>query len=320
MGQVGSSKKIPLSHIFRLRVNRAPSCTISTDLSKVCFPTKEGGISVSLRAPSTEQSIRDAERWALFGEGYASEEEALRSGTNFQNALMVALAKMRVGVDFGDRAPKGHFTAHGLRGLEEGGQRVLNNVHGLMAYASEPKPTFAAVDVKGVREVDLGSFETEFCAAVAAKPSLSDRQRVAFNLFNASFFQPTDDSRFVMLMMAAEALIKPNSTSPAVNEQVESFVDQTKNSSLEANEKNSLIGSLNRLREESINQAGRRLATERLSGRTYRGKSAASFFSDTYKLRSTLVHGGVPFPSLEEVRLAVGPLEIFVSDLLTALV
>ena len=99
---------------------------------------------------------------------------------------------------------------------------------------------------------------------------------------------------------------------------VDSLVQQTKSSNLEQNGKNSVIGSLNWLRKESINQAGKRLVTERLgSEKKYEELSPPDFFAKCYRLRSNLVHGSIPFPSFKEVGSVVATLEVFVSELLT---
>jgi hypothetical protein len=72
--------------------------------------------------------------------------------------------------------------------------------------------------------------------------------------------------------MAIEALIEPVQKSPACVQRVDSFIRQIEESSLEPAEKNSLIGSLRWLRDESINKAGQRLAREKLGDKKSRGK------------------------------------------------
>jgi hypothetical protein len=86
---------------------------------------------------------------------------------------------------------------------------------------------------------------------------------------------------------------------------------------LPLDKKNSLIGSLRWLRDESISHAGKRLATETLGDKTYDGKKAAKSFSHGYSLRSNLVHGNMLYPTFDEISGVVATLETFVSDLLT---
>jgi len=311
----------PVSYTFRIRLNRSPRDTIQTELFEINVATAEDGISVFLRAALPQKpSLKDAEQWVLSGEGYSSENEALEAGTRFQDALMIALARMRIGADFGDRGPKGQFTSYGLQSLEGNiKQRVLNNAHGLMVYSADPKPVFVAWEGwNPLRGVSLESFESEFSATIALNRRLTDRERLAFSLFNASFFQPAADSRFLLLTMAVEALIEPVPKSTEAVRHVDGFIKEIKHSTLQQNEKQSLIGSLKWLRDESINKAGQRLAAERLGNKIYGGKTAPAFFSEVYSTRSNLVHGKVTFPTFQQVNAMAATLEVFVSDLLTA--
>ncbi len=225
---------------------------------------------------------------------------------------------LAIGADFGQRTPKGFYTDRGLVMLEQQvGQRVLNSVHGLMVFKTEPKPRFALMNASPLRGVNPGAFQSAFSAAVAAKPVISEREAVAFSLFNASFFRQSADSRFLLLMMATEALLDLRPRSDVTRAHVESLIAQTNAAALPADELASLIGSLKWLANESISQAGRSLSNTRLGERKYMGKSASKFFTCCYGLRSALVHGSIPYPTFDEVANTVGELEVYVSDLLT---
>lgn len=275
--------------------------------------------SIALKNLTPKQPIKDAEQLALTGHGYASSHDALEAGRKYQSALMVALARVRVGADFGQRAAKGVYTEHGLKWLEQQvGHRVLNSVHGLMIFATDPKPRFAAANARMVRGTNADAFQTLLLEAIEKRPVLSNREQLAFSLFNASFFQPSADSRFILLVMAIEALIEPLQRSPEARSHAEQLIAQTKSAKIPAAEQESMLGSLRWLLQESINQAGRRLVAARLGEREYGEMSASKFFSHAYQLRSNLVHGNLPYPTFEQVGSICGPLEVFVSDLLTS--
>lgn len=254
----------------------------------------------------------------MSGAGWASEQEALNEAERFKQALLVALTRVRVGADFGERALKGGFFKPGLKWLEQQrGQRVLNDVHGIMAFETEPKPMFASIEASGVRGIPKERFEKVLLHALDHPQELTDRERISLDLFHASFFQRTEDVRFLLLMMAIEALLAPAQRSSAAIQHIEAIVDSTrKNCLISEAEKDSIIGSLQWLRLESINQTACKFVVERLGQRTYSNKSASAFFSVSYILRSRLVHGKSPFPSPQEVRNVVADLELFVSDLL----
>lgn len=306
-----------MSYAFRIRFARSPTDTIETEASEWRVPIS-GTQPLFLKAHQAGVPIRDSDQLVLLGEGYSCEAEALESGRQCEAALMVALARVRVGADFGARSAKGVVTRHGLAWFEEQfGQRALNDVHGLMVFPTEPKPKFASITATLTRGTSFEPFTKALLAAISARPTLTERDMLALALFNASFFQRSADSRFVLLVMAVEALIDPAPRSAEAREHVDGLITQTRSSSLSEAEKQSIIGALHWLRNESINSAGRRLASARSPGKFYQEKSPTDFFSHCYQLRSNLVHGNLPFPTFEEVGAAAATLEVFVSDLLT---
>lgn len=186
-----------------------------------------------------------------------------------------------------------------------------------MAFESEPKPRFALIKAEPLRGVNKESFESTFLAAASCASRLSEREAVAFSLFNDSFFRQSADSRFLLLMMAIEALLELRPRSDASKLHVEAMIAHTQSAALPSEEKASMIGAIRWLRNESISQAGRHIADERLGTRTYMDMPAPKFFTHCYGMRSALVHGSLPFPTFEQVSRIVGQLESFVSDLLT---
>jgi len=308
-----------LTYTFRIRFNCSPTDTIQLEASELAVPVTDHRLLIALRACQDDLPIRDSAQLVLVGAGYESAEGASAAGVQFQNALMVALARVRVGADFGHRAVKGMFTEHGLKWAEElCGQRVLNNVHGLMVFQSDSNHFFVSTNAQAARGASPEVFMAAFNEAIVQNPPIAERDLLAYTLFNASFFQPTSDSRFLLLVMAVEALVEPAPRPADALNHVNTLIEQTKSSSLSTIEKNSILGSLRWLRNESVNQGGKRLATERLGGRIYGDRTATDFFSYCYTLRSNLVHGNLPAPTFQEVGGASATLEVFVSDLLTS--
>ena len=169
-----------------------------------------------------------------------------------------------------------------------------------------------------VRGVSVEQLLSVFETAVSRPRELSDRERVALDLFNASFFQPSEDSRFLLLMSGLEALIVQLPRSEAVctllrklNVAIDAELE------LDMVERNTLKQGVGQFQRESIGQAGRRLVTEALDGRTYQGMTPSDFFGRCYRLRSRLVHGELPFPTREELSGVVAQLEVMLSDVLS---
>jgi hypothetical protein len=148
--------------------------------------------------------------------------------------------------------------------------------------------------------------------------TIPDRDRLAYDLYAASFFQRGPDARYLMLMAALEALIEPQPRPAASIEHVERLIELTSESELPDPEINSMVGTLEWLREESIGQAGRRLAAT-VGERRYmdNNETPTQFFTRCYALRSNLVHGHVPRPAESDVGSRAASLEVFVGHLIS---
>jgi len=305
---------------FRVRFNRSPEDTVNIDASKWEWNIGENTPSIILCDHKQEKPIKDSETWLLKSDGWSSEAEAYQAATKCIDALALTFVRLRIGADFGNRAPKSRFYPSGLAMLEAKiGQRVLNDVHGLMVYETEPTPRFASFSIGGLLlATPQSQFEKIFSHALALNRVLTDRERLSLELFNASFFQKSNESRFLLLIIAIEALLEPSPRSSIAASYVEEIIAATdKSEQLSSDEKESLLGSLKWLRNESINKTGRKLAEDCLNVRRYMNKEAPSFFSYCYNLRSRLVHGTRPIPSQQEIGAVVSPLVMFVSDILS---
>jgi len=85
--------------------------------------------------------LSEARSVVLRGSGYETQDEAMVAGQLWRSRLMRAFATIRIGADFGDRAPKGAFTMAGLESFGLPGRQNLDDVHGLMVFEGEPAPS-----------------------------------------------------------------------------------------------------------------------------------------------------------------------------------
>ncbi|MPZ16429.1 MAG: hypothetical protein GEV06_00730 [Luteitalea sp.] len=156
-----------MRYAFRIRFHRSPTDSINIEAPTVDLPSLAPGDRVQLRAWDKDKAVKDSERLVLIGEGFASEETATRAGDLYWRVLLRTMAHVRVGADFGDRAPKGAFTTYGLQWLEaQRGERVLNDVHGMMVFAADPWPRFASTSATALRGVPPDRFERTFRRAL----------------------------------------------------------------------------------------------------------------------------------------------------------
>ena len=306
---------MPTTYCFRIRfrLSRSQGFESSDTQLVLTSPPEER---VELRAAKRGTVLKDAADLILVGKPYASEAAALEAGLRWRGVLQRAFAYLNIGADFGDRAAGGGIGDHWRRQVREQlGVRVLYDVHGVMAFECEPWPVFVSA-TGTLSSPTPGERVLAACERAAALGPTADRYQLAYDLYSASFWQPSPDAGFTMLMMAMEAMIDQAERSDEAREQVDRWITELRASALAENEVESLAGSLNRLRKESIKQAGRRLAGK-LGERQYRDEPPGKFFSKCYDLRSRLVHGHYPRPTREEVSSHAAQLRLLVSHLLS---
>ena len=301
---------------FRIRFHLPEHQRLSLKVPASPIDTRGSPSALTLAAGVPGKNIDECDRLTLRGDGYVTENDALEGGERLRDVLTIALAHLHLGADFGDRAAKGWVTPYGLELLsQERGQRVLNDVHGVMTFESDPQPRFASVHADAIVGVGEAKVRSAIAFAFDKARALNEQERLAFDLYSSSFFQASPDARLVMLVTAIETLIHRGPRSVEAQAHVNQFVESVKASSLASAERDAILGALKDLLVESIGQAARRLARS-LIGRTYLELEPEQFATKAYSLRSDLVHGRFPRPTREDVSAMRPPLEAFVGDLL----
>jgi hypothetical protein len=303
---------------FLIRFRLPDDRRLGFDAPRLDLPVSNLPASVTL-STSGGIAIKDSGELAVRCRGFATAEEASAAGGRCLDALSLCFTRLGFGVDFGTRRLHGVITDYGLARMSEAaGSRLLRGDLGLAVFESDPEPRFVTMGGRGCGTCSGGRVEQSIAHALAHPVELSDKERLAHELYAASFFETTPHVRFLLLVMAVEAMLEPAPRSQAALAHVETLIDFTEGAGLSRQEKDSIVGSLRWLRQESINQAGRRLASERLGEREYQGRKAEAFFTRCYGLRSRMVHGTDHQPTLAEVSQAAGEIGRFVADLLTA--
>ncbi len=303
---------------LRIRFSLGSGLEISSPTSEASVGDPLEGKTVVLKA-QRESTFTDSQHLSLVARPFYSESEAQKAAERWIGVLKTAFARVNVGADFGDRAPKSFATTAGLEMLEaQFGQRVLNDTHGVSIYECEPQPLFVRGEARAVVGKGLDRVLAAIDLAIEHGAEMTTSERLSYDLFAASSNEASADARFVMLMMAVETLIDPKPRAQVVRSHVDGLIEASEKAAIPQSEIESIVGTLKWMREESIGQAGRKLAAT-LGNRTYMdgAESPVRFFTRCYELRSALVHGRDPRPSREEIGDRAAPLERFVADLLS---
>ncbi|MBB5102967.1 hypothetical protein [Streptomyces spectabilis] len=230
-----------------------------------------------------------------------------------------SFARMHLAADFGDQDPSSSSTMTAEPVFSEHlGRHIMEGVAGVTVFQDQPDLLLVtAGDLFGCVRPSEEKCRSVFLHAAQLHEPLAVAERLAFDLYSGSFFQASAAARLLMLTMAVETLLNLQPRSTAAQAHVTAMIEATKvNAGLTHAERNSLLETLDWLHNESIGQAGRRLART-LEPRKYGGRKPADFFTRCYKMRSALTHGYVPRPSHREVNSLAGSLESFVADLLS---
>lgn len=269
---------------------------------------------------ATQSDQGSASSVLVNGSGFISVEQAEAAGQRWTPLLQRAFARLGIGADLGQRRL---LDGAALRRSADGptisdeipDMQFLVDLPGLTVYSSEPRPVFSQVSSHS-HIAQAGQVLASAIADVEAEDAaMSELEQTAFELYSSSFSNVSSDARFIVLMMALETLIEPQPREVAVVTHVDSMIELTRHADLPDAQKQSLLGSLEYMRLDSIGQAGRRLAAT-LGERHYADMPAVRFFTHCYTLRSRLVHGAHPRPSQQEIDDLAPDLQRMAADLL----
>jgi hypothetical protein len=307
-----------MSYSFRFTF---PKSLISSDVSIENKESKqilliETPYSVTLSSHKQDVSISDSDLLVVQGKGYDSAAVAKTEGHRIKDALMLTFAKHSVGVDFSMK--NGTVMKEPLKTLENSiGKKAFYQWDGyVLVFEDGHEVPFITVNVNAKAAVPSDMFVKTFTASLTLSPSLSEREQLAYRVFNIALFQPDIIARFLHLIMVTEVLSDYAPRSEEAVAHVEMLIESTKNChTLKKEDADSMVGALHWLKQESIRQAGKRLVAERLGDLMYASMNATKYFSECYDLRSSLVHGGTH--DRKKFNRLASHLPHFVSDLLT---
>ncbi|MGX7678275.1 hypothetical protein ACSMXN_05200 [Jatrophihabitans sp. DSM 45814] len=267
---------------------------------------------VVLRAPAGDQpAIQDTTDLVLRGWGYETAEAAEQAALRWRSAVSIGLAANNVMADFGQRSPA--FWIHPDVLSADNAQMDL---HELMIFPTNLRGHFMGMQpIQYWAGKPMDDVRGAIWMSLENGTELTARQHLAYGTYCSSAGMKPD-ARLVTLISAVELLIAPENRSGEAQAVVDSLVATVKASGLPQAEKGSMLGALSWLRQQSVGQAVRALATQ-LGDRRYLQEKelAPKFLTRCYSLRSDLVHGN-EIPDFDEVNRCGGELERLVGDLI----
>ncbi|WP_166371990.1 HEPN domain-containing protein [Psychromonas sp. SA13A] len=283
------------------------------------LPSGENAVLVAIDA----KTISESTRFFILSGGFYSENDALLAGTTMKNSLLCFAVKCRIGIDLGKNKAS-CFLGDSIREAQfrESGIRLEPDVHGLSVYSEEHPISYVfSPRMNSIRNAkDCSLFSNEICSLFSSGKKISNKVLLAMELVTASFFETSSRSKFLTLVLAAEAILVIDSKNEKVKAVVKELISVVRSTELSESEQNSIAGSLKWLKKDSISLSLKKMAIEYLSEKQYNGVDSHIFIKECYDARSKLVHeGGVDESKYNISRLA-SAMEVYMSDMLLAII
>lgn len=305
------------AYAFRIRFFLEYGSPIDCESVELVIPLANN-TSCVLRSIRADQKIKESRHLVITGDGFASENAALETGERVKLALLWLGVKCRVGIDIGDDTARGGVGDYlAKKVLAERGVQLKSDVHGLNVYSTEIPVKFISSTARatvGIRDERVTKILSDACTS-DFEPS--EKQWVAFALYNLSHFEGPPRARLITLVVTIEALLKRSKRSQEAREHITKLIEITKSSGLDERDRDSILSSLKELCFDSIGRTGRELVDKHLGDAEYGGQKASKFFNMCYGMRSDIMHTGQH--KSENLATLVNELDRLVSDLLVSL-
>lgn len=279
-----------MSYCFRYR---AMMCTP---------PNAETGQSIVLTFPGSlpvEATVQgDAfpiGKWVIFkGCGFDTEEVALREGRKFGDALSVAGAIGKLGIDVGFSRSTLQFSVQ-VHDAErhQSGRELRAEVHGLMTFEKDTL-RIVGMDARGSATINREGFQERLAPWIAYQRPLNERERNCAALLNDSFFVSNTEGQFVLRISAIESLCDQSDVGVEYQSAIQNLEDHLATLSIEAGTRSTVARWLKNARRKSLRQS------YMAKFRTLLTQKDANAFDDLYDKRGKLLHDGLGRGELSE--------------------
>ncbi|MER9740890.1 hypothetical protein [Mesorhizobium sp. M0187] len=219
-------------------------------------------------------------------DGFETEDEAFKAGTQLGDVLSIVGAVTRLGIDIGFSRPTLQFSEHVHAAIKaESGKQLRTETHGLMVYEKDAV-TIVGMEARGRSTIASDAFVQRLEEWGHATKQLTQRQQNCAALLNDSLFVPQAEGQFVLRVSAVEALCDQfdvGAELQAAITQIEAFVAGL---SLNADVQETIRKSLSFQKKQSLRQS------YMTKFRTLLSEDHARAFDALYQKRSALVHDG----------------------------
>lgn len=288
---------------FRNRIILGQPLTGPPDDPSRCVLSDSDNKLVELLGPHVDQPITHAIELRLRGSGYETPESAGAAGRLWRDRMLVAFAHFEMGIDIGsDESPDRPEYSFGQPYFIYQRGRLMRDEPKLTVFPTNTEPGWSGSAGEGVVAQALEYFVANHLTWVRQRDfSLDPQQRLAYNLFHASYFESSPEAAFILLFTGVEALIPSRFRSePYILALDKLRTHLASRSDIDPAVKDSIKLFLEYQDNQSIRYRGRTWV-QLLDPEQFDGKSPEKYFLKAYETRNSLAHGNTTRPSTHDL-------------------
>ncbi len=265
------------------------------------------------------QSQAGGQDLALNSGAFDSVAAAKAAGDKILAGLLLASLRQGFGLSIQTRVSRGVVTNHGKKMLAASRfDTVYDDSYGLMIFEDTGRTGFAEVgEARVLLTGPATSFVEAWSAAASAAVGWDERILISYDLYASSRFENSSRARFLLLIMAVEALAAQSKRSESELALIDRLLKTIREAGLSTEQSAPLLSGVGKLKRVSIGHACRTYLARSVAARTVTDAGAADHFSVCYEIRGRIIHGGET-PSASQLGDDSNRMERTVRELLMA--
>jgi hypothetical protein len=228
------------------------------------------------------------------GCGFVTESQATGAGTAALGGLLLVAARGGFGVSMADPVPPGKLYTAGKRFLA--GDRfdtIHDDLYGLSTFEDVGRVGFAKMHpTEATLSGPLGSFAESWTKAIGDTRCCSLRTAISAELYASSRNANSSRARFLLVIMAFEALVVQPMRSEAELAVIDTLKGSIAASSLSEQQKTALVNGIGMLKRVSTGHTVRGYLAGAIAAGVVADGGAPAFYTECYSMRGGIVHRG----------------------------
>lgn len=283
---------------FRLRWTLEPGRTLQElEGPAIILLPGIGRCEIKPMSPATES---EGHSLTLIGPAFDSPEKAILQAERALGGLLVTTLRLGFAIQLQSRRPEGVITQFGMEWFAQqigGIDTVYRDRLGVTVFEERGNTRFVSM---GNPSILVTSKFAPFIAEWDCEPTatLSRRNLIAYELYASSRFESSSRARFLLLVMAIEALGIQEDRLKDEQAVIAQLLEHVSTCELPEPRRTALMNGIRGLKKVSIGETCRRLVAQAIEADAVTDPNAATHFQDCYRIRGKIVHSGkTPPPS-----------------------